>query len=95
LIHRAERELSVDVSRSFVIGDRWLDVRLAHAVGATSVLVRTGYGATEETHPVDNVRADRIADNLMDAVGWVLRPGGAEYGARTAADPNCRNQNRD
>ena len=38
-------------ARSFVVGDRWLDVALARAVGARGILVRTGYGATEEARP--------------------------------------------
>ncbi len=34
LVDRAVRELGVDPARSFVVGDRWLDVALARAVGA-------------------------------------------------------------
>ena len=45
LVDRAVAELGVDPRRSFVVGDRWLDVRLARTVGARGVLVRTGYGA--------------------------------------------------
>ena len=38
------RELGIDPARSFVVGDRWLDVGLARTVGARGMLVRTGYG---------------------------------------------------
>src|SRR5262249_23242022 len=48
LIDRAARELGIDPARSFVVGDRWLDVELARVAGARGVLVRTGYGLTEE-----------------------------------------------
>ncbi|MBP1637045.1 MAG: gmhB [Acidobacteria bacterium] len=41
MIRRAERELGIDPARSFVVGDRWLDVEFGHAAGARSVLVRT------------------------------------------------------
>jgi len=70
LVDRAVRELGVDPARSFVVGDRRLDVQLASAVNARSVLVRTGYGVTEEAQ---GLKADAVADNLMDAAGWILR----------------------
>jgi D-glycero-D-manno-heptose 1,7-bisphosphate phosphatase len=73
LVDRAVRELGIDPARSFVVGDRWLDVALARTVGARGVLVRTGYGMTEETRPPDNLSADEIADNLVAAVAWILR----------------------
>jgi D-glycero-D-manno-heptose 1,7-bisphosphate phosphatase len=73
LIDRAARELGVDPLRSFVVGDRWLDVQLARAVGARPVLVRTGYGQAEEARPLPDVTADAVADNLMGATSWILR----------------------
>jgi hypothetical protein len=48
-------------------------VQLAHNVGARAVLVRTGYGATEEHQPPDGLAAEKIADNLIEAVAWILR----------------------
>jgi D-glycero-D-manno-heptose 1,7-bisphosphate phosphatase len=73
LVDRAVAELGVNPEASFTVGDRWLDVALAQAVGAKSVLVRTGYGLSEEAKPQDGVHADAIVDNLIAAVGWILR----------------------
>ncbi len=73
MIRQAEIDLAIDPSRSYVIGDRWLDVQLAHNVGARGILVRTGYGATEERQPVDGTTPEAIVDNLVDAVSWILR----------------------
>jgi histidinol-phosphate phosphatase family protein len=73
LIDRAARDLGIDPAQSFVIGDRWLDIELARTVGARGVLVRTGYGVTEEWRSVPGLSADVITDNLNDAVGWILR----------------------
>jgi D-glycero-D-manno-heptose 1,7-bisphosphate phosphatase len=73
LVERAVRELGVDPARSFVVGDRWLDVALARRVGARGVLVRTGYGATEESKPPAGLAADAVADNLIGAAGWILK----------------------
>ena len=45
MINRAARDLGLDAARSFVVGDTWLDIGLARAVGARGILVRTGSGA--------------------------------------------------
>jgi D-glycero-D-manno-heptose 1,7-bisphosphate phosphatase len=73
LVDRAVRELDVDPAASFVVGDRWLDVALARAVGARGVLVRTGYGAAEEQHPPEGLTPDAVVDNLVEASSWILR----------------------
>lgn len=79
LLRRAARDLDLDIGRSVVIGDKWSDVRMARAAGARGVLVRTGYGASQEQAPPPKLRPDAVADTLMDAASWVLRqsaPGG-------------------
>ena len=73
LVDRAARELGVDPTRSFVVGDRWVDVALARTVGAKGVLVRTGYGLSEETRLPQRLVADAVADNLVGAASWILR----------------------
>lgn len=72
MLHQAKQDLGVDLHRSFVVGDRWLDIQLAQAVGATGILVRTGYGQTEAGRPTNDVRAAVIVDNLIEAVVWIL-----------------------
>ncbi len=42
LLLRARREFDIDLRRSFVVGDKESDIRLAKAVGARSVFVKTG-----------------------------------------------------
>jgi D-glycero-D-manno-heptose 1,7-bisphosphate phosphatase len=73
LVERAVRELDVDPRRSYTVGDRWLDVALARTVGARGVLVRTGYGLTEELKPQPGLTADQVVNNLVEAAGWILR----------------------
>lgn len=73
LVRQAERDLRVDLARSFVVGDRWRDVEMGQTVGARTVLVRTGYGRTEEAHPQEGVSADAIVDGIMQAVVWILQ----------------------
>jgi D-glycero-D-manno-heptose 1,7-bisphosphate phosphatase len=73
LIVRAAKELDLDLTRSFMVGDRWLDVACGRAAGVRSILVRTGHGAHEEGHIAPGMPADAILNNLMEAVGWILR----------------------
>ena len=42
------------------------------AVGAEAVLVRTGYGMSEEHNPPDGLTADAVVDNLIAAASWIL-----------------------
>ena len=73
LIERACQELQLDPARSIMVGDRWLDVACGRAARTRTVLVRTGHGAHEEERPPAGVQADAILNNLMEAVGWILR----------------------
>ena len=62
---RAAEELGFDSARCFVVGDRPCDIDLGRALGAATVLVRTGYGAnTEKVAAPDFVVAD-----LREAAG--------------------------
>jgi D-glycero-D-manno-heptose 1,7-bisphosphate phosphatase len=73
LIFRAARELDLDLSQSFMVGDRWLDVACGRAAGVRPLLVRTGHGAHEEAQVAPTAQPDAILNNLMEAVGWILR----------------------
>ena len=73
MVTRAARDLGLDVERSVVVGDKWSDIRLAKQTGARGVLVRTGYGRSQEKNPQEGLSADAVVDTLMDAVSWILR----------------------
>jgi D-glycero-D-manno-heptose 1,7-bisphosphate phosphatase len=71
LVLQAARELGFEPSHSVVIGDKLSDLGLGRAVGAVTVLVRTGYGAGEEARLAGE--ADIIADNLEQAAAEILK----------------------
>jgi len=73
LIERACRELQLDPSRSVMVGDRWIDIACGRAARTGAVMVRTGHGAYEEQRRPVGASADAILNNLMEAVGWILR----------------------
>lgn len=74
MLEQAARELGLDLARSYVIGDRWSDLRCGAAVGATSILVLTGYGRGDACYigPTQAVQPDFIAEDLSEAVDWLL-----------------------
>ena len=74
LVDRAVKELDINVSHSFMVGDKWSDVELGQRAGMKSVLVNTGF-AVDDT---GNKRPDHVKDpnftasNLTETVEWIL-----------------------
>jgi D-glycero-D-manno-heptose 1,7-bisphosphate phosphatase len=73
MIDQAAADLDLDPARSFMVGDKWIDVQLGRAVGARAILVRTGTGAAAEAQPQSGVIADAVVDNLAAAASWILK----------------------
>ncbi len=75
MLERAAREHALDLRRSFVVGDRYVDVEFARKVQARSILVRTGYGEGELAwHSKKwSVQPDCVAEDLTAATDWILR----------------------
>jgi D-glycero-D-manno-heptose 1,7-bisphosphate phosphatase len=73
MLDRAAREHDVELARSFVIGDKASDMRLAENAGARAALVLTGYGRETLAHPDRWPCAPEIvAENLLEAVKRIL-----------------------
>jgi D-glycero-D-manno-heptose 1,7-bisphosphate phosphatase len=72
MLRSAAADLGLDLARSVVVGDRWHDVQAGVRAGTRTVLVRTGYGRTEEQRPKPGVSADVVVDNLIEAVSWIV-----------------------
>jgi D-glycero-D-manno-heptose 1,7-bisphosphate phosphatase len=87
---RAVKDLGLDPARSFVVGDTWLDVGLARAIGARGILVRTGAGAAWEVRAPPDVAADVVVDNLAAAASWILLNLNLNLNLQSAIrDPQC------
>jgi D-glycero-D-manno-heptose 1,7-bisphosphate phosphatase len=74
LIERARAELDIDLRRSYVVGDRWLDIEFAHNAGLPGVLVLTGYGRGDLDYivPRKKIKPAFVAEDLLRAVKWIL-----------------------
>ncbi|MGE5548219.1 MAG: D-glycero-beta-D-manno-heptose 1,7-bisphosphate 7-phosphatase [Solirubrobacterales bacterium] len=77
MVEQAVAELGFDPREAFMIGDKQADVDLGKAVGATAILVRTGYGAeTEAKGKAKAKAADYVVDDLRQAADLIVRLAG-------------------
>jgi mannose-1-phosphate guanylyltransferase/phosphomannomutase len=70
LLAAAQRH-NLDLSKSWLIGDRYADVAAAHAAGARAILVQTGHGGSDSSRYAET--PDHVADTLTDAVDHALK----------------------
>jgi D-glycero-D-manno-heptose 1,7-bisphosphate phosphatase len=64
----AAQKLGLDLTRSWMIGDKAADVECGRNAGIRSVQVRTGEGELQRTE-----LADYFAEDFADAVDFILR----------------------
>ncbi|MFQ3586808.1 MAG: HAD family hydrolase [Fimbriimonadaceae bacterium] len=73
MLVEAARELGIDLSRAFIIGDACRDVEAGLAVGCAAILVQTGMGRAELAGcPIPRERF-RVAADALDAVERFVR----------------------
>ena len=68
MLKAAEQEFNLDLSRSFVVGDKLDDIGAGKAVGATTILVLTGYGRQSREMIKEGMAPDHIVPSLREAV---------------------------
>jgi D-glycero-D-manno-heptose 1,7-bisphosphate phosphatase len=82
MVRQAEAKFAIDLSRSFVVGDKMTDLGLAASVGARGILVRTGHGEHEIMQQGGTAPgAAFVATDLMEATAWMLVQAAAERSA--------------
>lgn len=67
LLLEAQRRHNIDLSRSFVVGDRWRDIDAGHNAGCKAVLIDYGYRERRPAQPPEaSVRS------LREAADWII-----------------------
>lgn len=70
----ARDEFQIDLARSFMIGDKLIDLECGWNAGVKkSILVRTGYGAKLETTELQKLAQAIVFDGLSAAADWIIR----------------------
>ncbi len=73
LLLEAAARHHLDLTKSYVIGDKLIDVELALRVGGKGILVETGHGKSEKEKIVESkIKPNFIAVDLYDAIKWIL-----------------------
>lgn len=62
----AAREANLDLSNSFMVGDRWRDIEAGKRVGCVTVFIDAGYEEKRPDKPDASVRS------LPEAANWIL-----------------------
>jgi D-glycero-D-manno-heptose 1,7-bisphosphate phosphatase len=74
LFTRAALEHNIDLGASYVVGDRWSDLKGAYACRATGILVLSGYGRGDRDYigPSQEIQPAYVAEDLVEAVNWII-----------------------
>ena len=70
---QAVRDLNIDTTKSYMIGDKVEDILFGMNIQATSILLLTGYGQKSLPKLRDKgIQPAHVAETLLDAVDWIL-----------------------
>lgn len=73
LLYKAAAIDHVDLRKSYVIGDKLIDVAAGKQAGSKTILVLTGYGNKERNQITHINQPDFIASDFEQAVYWILK----------------------
>jgi len=73
LVLRAAQELDIDLTRSWMVGDRYSDVEMAHNAGLRAAFVLSGYGRGEWEYGRARwkLKPELVAETLLETVGAI------------------------
>jgi heptosyltransferase-2 len=91
MVDQAVKDLHLDLSRAYVVGDQARDMVLAKQVGAKGVLVLTGEGSAEALRELETKGAppDAVAASLGEAVDWILADAQTHHASRITHHGSC------
>ena len=74
MINKALEKFDIDLTQSYMIGDHFSDLEFAHNGNLKSIMVKTGYGLGESEYIIPGFpyKPVYVADDLLDAVKWIL-----------------------
>ena len=78
LIERAAQDFEIDLARSWMVGDRYGDIELAHNARLHAAFVLSGYGRGEWEYQRGSWKTEPeiVAEDLLDAVKKIVERDG-------------------
>lgn len=73
LLYSAAHIDKLNLRESYVIGDKLTDLEAGKRVRARTILVLTGYGASETQKISSELMPNFIAQNFTEVVNWIIR----------------------
>lgn len=70
LLLQAQKDLKIDLSLSYMVGDKLIDIQAAQAAGVRPILVGTGYGKTEKKSLPSGIP---FVPDMLAAAEWIER----------------------
>ena len=67
MLVEAAEQWGIDLSASFMVGDRWRDIEAGQAVGCRTIFIDYGYSEKQPDQP------DHIVSSLAEAVPFILK----------------------
>lgn len=73
MLLKAAEDFQLDLSRSYLVGDSVVDIQAGNAVGATTILVQTGYGKKSlQSCSEQGIPVGFVAASVVEAVEFIL-----------------------
>jgi D-glycero-D-manno-heptose 1,7-bisphosphate phosphatase len=77
MLHHAAGDLDIALERSWLIGDRWVDIAAGRAAGVRTVLVErpNSFDPTSAGPPPQDLAPDAVAHDVAEAAAHIIRSG--------------------
>ena len=69
MLKQAEKEYDIDLSKSYIIGDRSTDVEAGHRAGCKTVLIKSD---VLKKHPMTK-KPDALVNDMSEAADWIIK----------------------
>lgn len=73
LVLKGARRHSIDLRRSFVMGDKLSDIRLGRRMGIKTVFLLTGHGKSQASRHKKILKPDYTARGILQGARWIIK----------------------
>lgn len=71
MLIEAAKKYNIDLEKSWIIGDRYADIKAGNQVDVSTILLKTGHSGNDKEKYFD-LRPDKVFNNLYEAVNFII-----------------------